>query len=552
MKTLLPALAGVIALASLLHCVDSAPVIGDITDPREKAKALTLLVDYGYLNKSDAEDDSAGGGALDSPAVVKAITDLQKFGSLAVTGKLNDETLKLLNTKRCGLKDPVNKLKPAGKKSGDLSVGEYYLQGTRWNKKDLTYRFISFTGDLGIEQQKSILRRQIQKWAEASTLTITEQTDPSVPDDDVDILIRFVRRYHGDPYPFDGEGGTLAHAYYPHNNKGLSGDAHFDDDERFTTGTKDGINLDWVAVHEFGHSMGLEHSNVRESIMYPWYKGYIPNIELTYDDIQGIQALYGGPSKPPTKKPTPAPTPAPTDPPTAKPETPKPNGVHLACKPGTTYDAIVVEEDTRGGQVTHFFHGDSLFTLSRSLRRGNVKKVKDYFPEVRTPINAAYRNKQGKVVFFSGSRFWEYNKPDPSRYNARRQLQRSGYITQYGLSWEVRNMDAVFTWKKNQKTYIFKGSKYWRYNEVNRRMDSGYPRDIQGGWPDLPDNIDAAVTWSNGKSYVFDGKDYLRLKSYPENRKVYVDRGYPKNTAEKWMKCDSIGALAIGALAGEP
>ena len=27
--------------------------------------------------------------------------------------------------------------------------------------------------------------------------------------------------------------------------------------------------------------------------MYPWYKGYFPNIELTYDDIQGIQALYG-------------------------------------------------------------------------------------------------------------------------------------------------------------------------------------------------------------------------------------------------------------------
>ena len=74
---------------------------------------------------------------------------------------------------------------------------------------------------------------------------------------------------------------------------GLSGDAHFDDDERFTTGTSDGINLDWVAVHEFGHSMGLEHSNVRESIMYPWYKGYFPNIELTYDDIQGIQAIYG-------------------------------------------------------------------------------------------------------------------------------------------------------------------------------------------------------------------------------------------------------------------
>ena len=78
---------------------------------------------------------------------------------------------------------------------------------------------------------------------------------------------------------------------------GLSGDAHFDDAERFTTGTKDGINLDWVALHEIGHSLGLEHSNVRESVMYPWYKGYQgSNIELTNDDILGIRALYPGKS----------------------------------------------------------------------------------------------------------------------------------------------------------------------------------------------------------------------------------------------------------------
>ena len=77
---------------------------------------------------------------------------------------------------------------------------------------------------------------------------------------------------------------------------GLSGDAHFDDDEKFTTETPDdGINLDWVAIHEFGHSLGLEHSNVRDSIMYPWYKGYVADVKLTDDDIQGIQALY--PSK---------------------------------------------------------------------------------------------------------------------------------------------------------------------------------------------------------------------------------------------------------------
>ena len=63
------------------------------------------------------------------------------------------------------------------------------------------------------------MRRMLSKWEAASTLTIRE-ADGSVSDDDVEILISFVRLYHNDPYPFDGPGGTLAHAYYPHNNRG--------------------------------------------------------------------------------------------------------------------------------------------------------------------------------------------------------------------------------------------------------------------------------------------------------------------------------------------
>ena len=75
---------------------------------------------------------------------------------------------------------------------------------------------------------------------------------------------------------------------------GLSGDVHFDDDEVYTIGSPRGTSLLWVAVHEIGHSIGLQHSNVREAVMYPWYRGNGgADFDLNRDDIAGAKHLYG-------------------------------------------------------------------------------------------------------------------------------------------------------------------------------------------------------------------------------------------------------------------
>lgn len=96
-------------------------------------------------------------------------------------------------------------------------------------------------------------------------------------------------------YPFDGEGKVLAHAYFP-----TDGRIHFDDEERYTeTGTssgwwwskKDSRSLIFVAVHEIGHALGLEHSDVKGTVMWPTASKGEPR--LHQDDVNGIRSLYG-------------------------------------------------------------------------------------------------------------------------------------------------------------------------------------------------------------------------------------------------------------------
>lgn len=85
----------------------------------------------------------------------------------------------------------------------------------------------------------------------------------------------------------------VAHAFPP-----PLGDMHFDDDELWGENIEETYpdNPDMtdflaVAVHEIGHALGLSHSPVKSSVMYPYYQPQ-PVDELGLDDIKGMRELY--------------------------------------------------------------------------------------------------------------------------------------------------------------------------------------------------------------------------------------------------------------------
>jgi hypothetical protein len=179
----------------------------------------------------------------------------------------------------------------SGEKQEGSAIANYRAI-SKWANNDITYYFINGTDQLPGNTEQDVIKQAFALWASQSPLTFTQVNDQS----QAGIVIGWATGDHGDGDPFDGPGDVLAHSSFPNPYDDRKVFLHFDDDEHWVNSDAGDVDLETVAAHEIGHTLGLAHSEDPNALMYPSYEG--PHRSLDADDIAGIQDLYGLASNP--------------------------------------------------------------------------------------------------------------------------------------------------------------------------------------------------------------------------------------------------------------
>ncbi|TKS83806.1 Collagenase 3 [Collichthys lucidus] len=155
---------------------------------------------------------------------------MQEYFGLEVTGQLDSNTMEVMARPRCGFTD--------------VTRYSHFDGEPKWEKPVVTYRITNYTPDLSQREVDATIAKALKIYSDVIPLDFNQ-----IYRGTADIMILFKAQ---------------------------------------------GFNLFLVAAHEFGHALGLAHSNVETALMYPSYMyvdtdGYV----LPDDDRRGVQAVYG-------------------------------------------------------------------------------------------------------------------------------------------------------------------------------------------------------------------------------------------------------------------
>ncbi|KAE8697461.1 hypothetical protein F3Y22_tig00110621pilonHSYRG00306 [Hibiscus syriacus] len=225
------------------------------------------LKTYGYYHHDTKHtlDDQ-----FDDP-LESALKTYQEYLGIDVTGRIDSDTIQAMLTPRCGVPDGL--------------VSNYSFPGApyKWRTRNLAWSIRNSVTGFTEATLSPIFAEAWKSWADVSPFSFREVKNNVRHEID----IGFFPNNHGDGNPF---GRAFAHAYYP-----TDGRVHFNENWNWTsnpTKEKSKVDVQSIAVHEFGHALGLDHSSEKAAVMYAFFNPGIMKRDLTDDDKKGIKALY--------------------------------------------------------------------------------------------------------------------------------------------------------------------------------------------------------------------------------------------------------------------
>jgi hypothetical protein len=175
---------------------------------KSQEDALFWLNKYGYNPCLNADVQC-------SLSFTSLLKEYQQRFRLSVTGQLDSITKQHMSRPRCGNQD---------KSSAELKTLTQ-VNPLKWSRSSLTYSLRGYPKEISQTRTASIIRDAFNAWLDYIPMTI-ESTCSTCK---ADFILDFTRERHADLYPFDGVGGTLAHAFFPEDGR-----VHFDKDETWT------------------------------------------------------------------------------------------------------------------------------------------------------------------------------------------------------------------------------------------------------------------------------------------------------------------------------